>query len=417
MSGQSGAPGRPTDGANADAWRNYWTALGASWRRAPEIPISRQEELARQRATVPDIAQGIFPFKDVRLTRGDVEWLLATHESGGVTGPVKPEDAYARAGLDLRGAQLPGEDLSELPLTALRGGLTGGEQEEFGRQQRYDAAIHLEGAQLQFAHLERATLARAWLTRANLADAWLMDADLGGAHLEGALLKRADLSGAYLRGAAFDERSNLNYMRLMGPTWGAARMADIRWSGTNLAVINWEHVTRLGDEARALGAAHESRPIRLRRYNAAVRAYRQLATVLRSQGLNEDADRYAYRAQKLQATVLRLKRQWLRWLGSKLLDLVAGYGYHPLRSVLTYGLVIGSFAAVYFALGHVTTPTLSPLDALVFSVTSFHGRGFSPGASVTLHSPLTLFAAAEAICGLLIEIIFIATFTQRFFAH
>ncbi|HKV83509.1 MAG TPA: hypothetical protein VJN88_03065, partial [Ktedonobacterales bacterium] len=61
----------------------------------------------------------------------------------------------------------------------------------------------------------------------------------------------------------------------------------------------------------------------------------------------------------------------------------------------------------------------SHLGAVVFSVTSFHGRGFFPGGrpghSLTLDDPVTVLAAAEAIIGLLIEISFIATFTQRFF--
>jgi hypothetical protein len=51
----------------------------------------------------------------------------------------------------------------------------------------------------------------------------------------------------------------------------------------------------------------------------------------------------------------------------------------------------------------------------VFSVASFHGCGLFPSENVTLHSPLTVLAALEAVIGLLIEISFIATFTQRFF--
>jgi len=51
------------------------------------------------------------------------------------------------------------------------------------------------------------------------------------------------------------------------------------------------------------------------------------------------------------------------------------------------------------------------------SIMSFHGRGFFPSLSseTNLHNPLVMLAAAEAIVGLLIEISFIATFTQRFF--
>jgi hypothetical protein len=56
-------------------------------------------------------------------------------------------------------------------------------------------------------------------------------------------------------------------------------------------------------------------------------------------------------------------------------------------------------------------------DALVYSLTSFHGRGFLPGlgSETTLHNPLIVLAASEAVVGLFVEISFIATFTQRYF--
>ena len=56
-------------------------------------------------------------------------------------------------------------------------------------------------------------------------------------------------------------------------------------------------------------------------------------------------------------------------------------------------------------------------DVRFFSIISFQGRGFFPSLSseTNLHNPLVMLAAAEAIIGLLIEISFIATFTQRFF--
>lgn len=53
-------------------------------------------------------------------------------------------------------------------------------------------------------------------------------------------------------------------------------------------------------------------------------------------------------------------------------------------------------------------------EAAVFSITSFHGRGFFPGA-LKLDDPVTVLATVEAIFGLFIEISFIATFTQRYF--
>lgn len=49
-------------------------------------------------------------------------------------------------------------------------------------------------------------------------------------------------------------------------------------------------------------------------------------------------------------------------------------------------------------------------------MTSFHGRGFFPGG-IALDDPITVLAAFEAFVGLVIEVSFIATFTQRFFAR
>jgi hypothetical protein len=60
---------------------------------------------------------------------------------------------------------------------------------------------------------------------------------------------------------------------------------------------------------------------------------------------------------------------------------------------------------------------LSPLAALVFSVSSFHGHGFFSDSNIPLDAPITVMAAAGAIVGLLIAISFIATRTQRFFSR
>jgi hypothetical protein len=115
----------------------------------------------------------------------------------------------------------------------------------------------------------------------------------------------------------------------------------------------------------------------------------------------------------------RLPGDLARWLFSWFLALLAAYGYHPSRSVFWYLAVIFGFAFAYYQLGPSEHVPFSQLGAVVFSVTSFHGRGFfpggSPGYSLTLDDPVTVLAAFEAVVGLLIEISFIATFTQRFF--
>jgi hypothetical protein len=282
----------------------------------------------------------------------------------------------------------------------------------------------LEEANLLRAQLQGATLSEAQLKGATLREAQLAGADLSKAQLAGADLSKAQLAGADLTRATFDKTTQLNDAVLTG-----ASLDQVTYDGVNLTVVDWNLLPLLGDEvtARRRKGKHDKpkdQAQRLQEFTAAVRANRVLAVTLRSQGMNEDADRYAYRAQRLQRTLLRLRGRWGAAFGSWLLDLISGYGYQPMRSVVTYILVIVTFAAAYFALTNVAViPSLpshqSPLawyEAIVLSVSSFHGRGLFP-SGLSLGDPLAILAAFEAIIGLLIEITFIATFTQRFFAR
>src|SRR2546422_2522680 len=96
---------RPTSNVH-HAWRAYWQAQNQPWRTETEIGKLRQEELATCRATLPDVDKNIYPFKGKKLTRADVEWMLATHDDG--CGPVHwtNADQWKLKGLDLRGADL-----------------------------------------------------------------------------------------------------------------------------------------------------------------------------------------------------------------------------------------------------------------------------------------------------------------------
>jgi hypothetical protein len=230
------------------------------------------------------------------------------------------------------------------------------------------------------------------------------------------------LQGANLERAAFDYETGLNDIALSDNEYGGASVADVHWNGVNLAVINWSSLPVLGDEieawqnVRGLGKERRTRRQLIEDFQSAVRAYRQLAAALREQGLNEDADRYAYRAQLVQRRVYRRQRRLGRTFGSWVLDLVAGYGYKPMRSVFTYILVITGFAFGYFLLGGAHGQSLTWNEVMVVSMTAFHGRGFF-GSAFQPGDPQAAIAAIEALIGLLIEITFIATFTQRFFAR
>jgi hypothetical protein len=54
---------------------------------------------------------------------------------------------------------------------------------------------------------------------------------------------------------------------------------------------------------------------------------------------------------------------------------------------------------------------MSGVDALILSLTSFHGRGLQP--SVGLTDGMRAIAGIEAILGLMLEALFIAAFTRR----
>jgi hypothetical protein len=196
-------------------------------------------------------------------------------------------------------------------------------------------------------------------------------------------------------------------------------VADVRWQGVNLAVLSWPEKPELGDEqlARHVKKPQDLSKDSLAKWRQAARAYRQLSKVMRDQGMSEEADRFAYHGNVCQRQLYSVQGKYLRQFGSWLLDLVSGYGYKPLRSLFTYLLVVLGFATAYFFLTPITGVHFEPLGAVVFSVTSFHGRGFSPGETVALTNLVTVIAAGEAVIGLLIEITFIATFIQRFFAR
>src|SRR6266849_1363018 len=383
-------------GDDRAAWHDYWQHLGQPWRTEPEIDEERQQYLAERQAITLDTEKGIFPFKDIKLSRADVEWLLARHENG--RGPVDWGDAsqWERKGVDLRGANLEGASLEGLNFT--RG--------------------HLEEINLREASLQSAKLIRARLEGAVLADANLEGADLRGAHLEEVHLLRACVAGANLQRVFFNIVTNLDRTAFTNAKGESALLAGVHWNGVDLSMVDWSMVKVLGDESKARqqkkpeGSA-KSKDEHLQEYEKAVRANRRLATELQSQGLNEDAACFAYRAQKLQRGVMRFQHKYIQYLFSLLLDLLAGYGYRPIRTLLWYVLVVGGFATAYAFSGHL--PALP--DALVYSLTSFHGRGFFPGlgSETTLHNTLVVLAAAEAVIGLFIEISFIATFTQRYF--
>nr|MBA3823777.1 pentapeptide repeat-containing protein [Ktedonobacterales bacterium] len=336
-----------------------------------------------------------------------------------------------REGLNLQGADLRQTKLGGLPLARVNLSNT-----------------HLEKTNFNQAHLERANFALSQLTGANFTKAWLFDASFRQAHLEdasfteaqmesanlyqaqcrnasfyiahleGAYLGQANFAQATIRRAFVDAATSWNDAIVWDEQHVTASLADVRWNGANLATIDWSQVRMIGDEREAhqrtdRDGKPKTRQKWLDNYRRAVRANRQLAVALRSQGMNEEADMFAYRAQACQRKLARRQGRWGAYLGSAFLDFLAGYGYRPLRTLFVYLVVLIGYAGAFYSQSN---GAISPLAAMIFSITSFHGRGFFPGG-LALDDGITVVAATEAIVGLVIEVSFIATFTQRFFAR
>lgn len=239
------------------AWSEYWHAIGQPWRTEPLISSERQAELEERRKVRPKAAARRFPFSGMRLSRADVEWLLATHQSG--RKPIDPDDLSQRRrhGIDLRMADVSGVDLSGLSLIHLWGAA----DRSFLSSRREHAArmrstrlvgADLRGATLCWVDFIGANLTGADLREADIRTANFSDAILVGAKLEGSYpwlgvkFIRADLSGAHLGRLSFDwadlDGANLKQVDGERTVFRYASLRQARLAHAHLRTSQFIHV-------------------------------------------------------------------------------------------------------------------------------------------------------------------------------
>ena len=393
-------------------------------------------------------------------TRGEVDWIMRVRG-------WRPNPTTREQTIDLRDVRISGVVLSGIDLSFAN--LSGAEINDsifsdavLTHTKLIDSRIHdtdfsrakwtmanlsgiwmtgctLTGTELQLSNLSSAIILNCTFTRTQMAFAnltgagisgvkgfFFRDVHLGAANLSGAelLIGFKDSTGSVLNQARMDSATMLGDSGQHDDerfpfTNERTCLLDVGWNGAVLANVQWEQVHRLGDEAGIKEAKTPKDRVEARR--DAARAYRGLAKALQAQGLADHALRYRERERQLERRAWRSNwRTIVPWAGSSLLNIVSGYGDKPLRSLGCYVSVIAFFMGVYWAItnqvfGFITSGSahLAWYEALVLSIVSFHGRGFFQ-PTMTLGDPVALFAAAEAIIGLFIELVFIATFTQRF---
>lgn len=174
--------------------------------------------------------------------------------------------------------------------------------------------------------------------------------------------------------------------------------------------------TRLAANVYELGRRARMRPygmaVRNRRERSA--DYREVASELRKKNLFAQASQCRLLALREGRVAERMELHLFKWLGSWLLDFLANYGERPSRVVSVYIVAVVAFAAEIYFLGHAHGRIPDLLSAMVFSITSFHGRGFFPSATFNLNDAVTVCAAIEAVFGLFTEGLFVAAFSRRF---
>lgn len=375
----------------------------------PPAP-QRQQEL--RDAAAANRAREQPPYAGVRIaTRGELDWIMTTEGWRGdydgyyVRYTLIPRgEIYIPA--DLRGANLGKVALGDvrLRLADFRGanlvyaGLRGAHLRDAQFDQADIGFADFEGAELDYS-----SFATTRMRRVNLSHAIVKYSTLIGARLH-----QANLTSADLHGARFDEATILSEAKLDSGT----RLGDVIWDDAGLTRINWNSLKRFGDEAKI--AAADNRAERLEAEDLAVRAYLQLALALQEQGVTDAAARYAIRGQQLRRRLLRHRWRLFAWIASWVLAIASGYGYRLWRIFVTYVIIVLVCAVVYFGLGwYGYGPSIQPQEALLASVTAFHGRVFSEEFS--LQSPQAWVAAIEAILGFVVEGIFIAMLVQRVF--
>lgn len=367
----------------------------AAWTLAPEHPASAEPIL---RAA----ADGRLGERDPRL----VVSLGGLHLEGADLGGADLEGALLN-GVQLQRANLRGAKLrgANLPLACLEGAdLRGATLDDANLTDAY-----LKGAQLTTVQAERTLFRGARLEGASLAGADLAGADLRDAHLQGANLLRASLAGADLRGAALDSSTAFEGVRLGDRAHGTAALGDLVWTGVRLTRSDWHALRRLGDERFVTRRDAES-------YAAVIRAYRQLAAALHAQGLHEAAARLAYRGRYWQRRQHLRRFHLLRYLGSWLLAVCAGYGYRPGRAVLGFTAIVGGFALAYVLLPRLLTldlPAVSWSQAVAMSLADFQGVALYHLAASGGRAPVAPLRAAEGVLGLLNEVGLVAAIVLR----
>lgn len=242
-----------------------------------------------------------------------------------------------------------------------------------------------EPASLQLTDLRGASLGYAEFRDANLSCAKFglpekpshMKAHLDETDLRGANLFRTDFTGCFLYGT-----------KLQGALIRGAELIG----KANISEADWgNHI--IGEEQKG-------------DFQDAERQYRYLKQWYIQEGIQDIAGEFSFREREARRKAQKWLPNPLPRVWSKFLALLFGYGERPLRLSIWALAIVVSLAGIYSA------STLSCLDSLYYSISSFTALGY--GAWVPhVGGYVKVIGAFEAFIGILMIVLFSVTFTKK----
>jgi hypothetical protein len=250
-------------------------------------------------------------------------------------------------------------------------------REEHHKEGIWLQGANLERANLQGAHLNYANLQGAYLNDANLQGAYLQKANLQGTYLNYANLQGAELGGANLQGArswgANLQGADLRMANLQGAYLSDANLQDAYISGANLQDADLQRTNLQG--AKLMGAELQGTYFTTAIVNGEtliweceVNRYSKTKCFTNFEGVGLDSMRIDPETKQLLEYNIR-RKNWEEWYKSKsenkwviwirrlatgpirLFWSISDYGLSTVRIMLSFILLMVTFATIYFIWG------------------------------------------------------------------
>jgi len=249
----------------------------------------------------------------------------------------------------------------------------------------------------------------AYLRHSGFKNATAINTDFSGSEAS-----HADFSHASLDEATF-RNSQLRHATFQDSTLCRANFEDVDLRGGNLdntSLVGTVFEDVLLDEDSNIGEIKEDSP------EDAVTVYRKIIRLLKENSLDYLIPEYRIKERKMKEKELYKNSQYLSGFTYTLLGLTSSYGERPRRVIISSGITILIFAAVFSVLGRVSELSIQALDGyltnyfsemigqalggLYFSVSSFVGLKPSSQSSLVHFLSVWTTLAGTLLMALLI---------------